>query len=252
MNRELRLTRAFVDLADTLGAEYDALDLFTRLGEHCLGLLAVDAVGVVMSDARGELRTMSSSAVDLGRLDLLQLQQDDGPSVDCFRSGEAVTADDLRIGTRWPEYTAGALAAGYVSVHVLPLRLDGGAIGAVALANRRSGVLPDADLVVAQGMSDVTALTLTHGPGEHARPYDLLTLLQAALSAKAAVELAKGLLSEYADVSFAAALDLLAGHASRKRLPMTVVARALAERVLTPAEVLEGSPSEALRGPPGG
>ncbi|WP_405734266.1 GAF and ANTAR domain-containing protein [Streptomyces sp. NBC_00028] len=242
MSRELRLTRAFVDLADTLSTHFDPLDLFTRFGEHCLGLLAVDGVGVLVSDSRGELRTMASSDAELGRLDLLQLEQDDGPSVDCFRTGEPVSADDLRSGNRWPAYTESALAAGYVSVHVVPLRLDGGAIGAVALANRESGVLPDADLVVAQGMSDIAALTLTHWPVPPTRPHDLLTSLQAAVSAKASVELAKGFLSEYAGVSFAEALGLLCRYAEKERRSVSAVARDLAEGRLTADEVLAGSP----------
>ncbi|WP_030665533.1 GAF and ANTAR domain-containing protein [Streptomyces cellulosae] len=245
MNRELRLIRAFVDLADTLGAHFDPIDLFTRLSAHCTGLLAVDAVGVMMADARGTLRAMTASADDLGRLDVFQVQQEQGPSVDCFRTGEPVTADDLREGVRWPDYTAHALEAGYVSVHVLPLRLDGQAIGAVSLANRHSDALPADDLVVAQGMSDVAALTLTHWPAEAKRPHDLLTSLQSAVSAKATVELAKGILSEHAGVSFTEALDLLRQYAEMQRLSLTAVARALAERTLSPDELLGGVPNRA-------
>ncbi|MDL5202734.1 GAF and ANTAR domain-containing protein [Streptomyces sp. ALI-76-A] len=245
MNRELQLIRAFVDLADTLGARFDPLDLFGRLSEHCTQLLAVDAVGVVMADARGTLRAMASSDDDLGRLDLLQVRQEQGPSVDCFRTGEPVTADDLRQGVRWPAYTAHALEAGYVSVHVLPLRLDGRAIGAVALANRHSDVLPAGDIVVAQGLSDIAALTLAHWPAEARRPHDLLTSLQAAVSAKASVELARGLLSEYAGISFTEALRLLRQYAEKEGLSVTAVARALSERTLAPEELLEGVPGRA-------
>lgn len=240
MTRELRLTRAFVDLADSLSDHFDPLDLFTRLGDHCTDLLAVDAVGVVMADSRGVLRTMASSAEELNRLDVLQVQQEEGPSVDCFRTGRPVAANDLRAGVRWPGYTAQALAAGYVSVHVLPLRLEGRAIGAVSLLNRLSDTLPAEDLAVAQGMSDVAALTLAHWPTAVRRPHDLLTSLQAAVSAKASVELAKGLLVEYAGVSFAEAMDLLRRYAERERRPVTTVARALAERTLDPGAVLEG------------
>jgi GAF domain-containing protein len=242
MNRELRLTRAFVDLADTLAARFDPLDLFARLAGHCTDLLSVDAVGVVMADARGVLRTMSASAEDLGRLDLFQVQRDEGPSVDCFHSGEPVTAEDLRRGARWPDYTAQALDAGYVSVHVLPLRLDGQAIGAVSLLNRYSHALPDEDIAVAQGMSDVAALTLVHWPAEPRRPHDLLTSLQAAVSAKASVELAKGLIAEYAGVSLTEAVDLVRHHARKKGQSLTAVARELAEGRLNPAELMQGLP----------
>ena len=245
MNRELRVTRAFVDLADTLTTRFDPLDLFARLGEHCTDLLAVDAVGVVMADARGALRNMTSSDDDLLLLDLFQAQQEEGPSVDCFRTGEVVAADDLREGGRWPGYTAHALEAGFVSVHVVPLRLDGRPIGAVSLLNRDSAVLPDEDLVVAQGMSDIAALTLTQWPSEARRPHDLLTSLQAAVSAKASVELAKGLLAESVGVSLTDALELLRRYAEKERRSLTAVARALAERSLDPGDLLEGRPDRA-------
>ncbi|MFF7948959.1 GAF and ANTAR domain-containing protein [Streptomyces griseorubiginosus] len=166
-------------------------------------------------------------------------------SVDCFRTGETVAADDLREGGRWPGWTAHALAAGYVSVHVVPLRLDGRPIGAVALLNRDSAVLPDADIVVAQGMSDIAALTLTQWPAEARRPHDLLTSLQAAVSAKSSVELAKGLLAESTGVSLTDAMDLLRRYAEKERRPLTAVARALAERSLRPEDLLEGEPRRA-------
>ncbi|MFF7279453.1 GAF and ANTAR domain-containing protein [Streptomyces griseorubiginosus] len=242
MNRELRLTRAFVDLADTLPASFDPLDLFARLGGHCTELLAVDAVGVVMADSRGALRNMVASDDDLLLLDLFQVQQEEGPSVDCFRTGEVVAADDLREGARWPRYTAQALEAGYVSVHVLPLRLEGRPIGAVSLLKREADALPTEDLAVAQGMSDVAALTLTHWPTEARRPHDLLTSLQAAVSAKASVELARGLLAEYAGISFSEALELLRRHAEQQGRSLTAVARALAERSLAPEDVVARQP----------
>lgn len=156
-----------------------------------------------------------------------------------------MAADDLRAGGRWPEYTELALAAGHRAMHVLPLRLDGRPIGAVAPANRRSGVLPAADLVVAQGMSDISALTLTHWPTAPERPHDLLTSLQAAVSAKATVELAKGLVAETADVSFSQAHELLRRYAEKQQLNLTTVARALAERRLAPRELLEQTPRRA-------
>ncbi|MGX4691088.1 GAF and ANTAR domain-containing protein [Streptomyces sp. JNUCC 63] len=240
MNRELRLTRAFVDLADTLGSRFDPLDLFDRLSGHCIALLAVDAA-VVVADARGDLRVMASSDDALGRLDLFQVERHRGPSVDCYRSGEPVAADDLRGDGRWPEYTDRALAAGYVSVHVLPLRLDGRAIGAVSLLRRDEAPLPAGDLIVAQGLCDIAALALARWPTEPKREHDLLTSLQAAVSAKATVELAKGLISQYAGISFAKALELLHEYAEKERRSLASVCRDLAEGKLTAAELLEES-----------
>jgi GAF domain-containing protein len=46
----------------------------------------------------------------------------------------------------------------YRSVHALPLRLRGEAIGALNLFHRQPGPLPDADLALAQALADVATI----------------------------------------------------------------------------------------------
>jgi hypothetical protein len=54
--RERLVSRAFVALADTLVDDYDIIDLLDRLVAHSVELLAADAAGIMLADARGELR----------------------------------------------------------------------------------------------------------------------------------------------------------------------------------------------------
>jgi hypothetical protein len=65
--REHLVTRAFVSLADTLVDEYDIIDLLDRLVGYSVELLAADAAGIVLADARGELRAVAASSEDGGR-----------------------------------------------------------------------------------------------------------------------------------------------------------------------------------------
>ncbi|MEU6812865.1 GAF and ANTAR domain-containing protein [Streptomyces sp. NPDC046831] len=241
-NREERLTRAFVDLADTLDDRFDPLDLFDRLSGYCVGLLAVDAAGAVMTDARGDLRVMASSEEPVAALDLFQAESHEGPSVDCCRTGLPVAGTDLATGTRWPGYARRALAAGYACVHAVPLRIDGRAIGALTLLGRPGTDLPAADLAVAQGLCDISALALAHWPTEPTREHDLLTSLQAAISAKATVELAKGLVGQYAGIPFTEALTLLRRFAEREGRSLTSAARDLAAGRLTLDRLLQQHP----------
>lgn len=56
MSRERQLTEAFVGLADTLGEDFDVVDLFDRLAGHCVTLTGADAAGIMISDGRGRSR----------------------------------------------------------------------------------------------------------------------------------------------------------------------------------------------------
>jgi GAF domain-containing protein len=124
MARETELADAFVDLADTLVSDYDVTDLLYRLIEHCVHLLDVAEAGLLLSDQRGSLHVMACSDERARLLELFQLQADEGPCLDCFRTGEPVAVGDLREAVaRWPRFAPAAIGEGYAAVHALPMRL---------------------------------------------------------------------------------------------------------------------------------
>ena len=85
-DREQRVSRAFVALADTLVDEYDIIDLLDRLVGHSVNLLAADAAGLMLGDARHHLRVVAASSDDAHTMDLLQLQSDEGPCPQCYQT----------------------------------------------------------------------------------------------------------------------------------------------------------------------
>src|SRR3954454_7212410 len=105
--REELVSRAFVSLADTLVDEFDIIDLLDRLVGFCVQLLPADAAGIVLGDARQELRAVAASDEAAHVMELLQLQNDEGPCLDCFQSAESVSVDDLAgAAGRWPVFVA--------------------------------------------------------------------------------------------------------------------------------------------------
>ena len=50
-------------------------------------LLSADAAGIVLGDARRELRAVAASDEAAHVMELLQLQSDEGPCLDCFQTG---------------------------------------------------------------------------------------------------------------------------------------------------------------------
>src|SRR5580692_670925 len=61
MNQEL-LTDTFVDLADTLVADFDVIDFLHLLSDRAVELLGASAAGVMLADPRGQLRLVAASS----------------------------------------------------------------------------------------------------------------------------------------------------------------------------------------------
>src|SRR6266436_5322345 len=134
MTREAEVVRSLVEMADTLVDDYDVVDLLTGVADRCVTLLGVSAAGVMLASPAGSLGLVASSSEAMRLLELFELQEQEGPCLDAFRTGEPVEQQDLRAGTgRWPSLSAAAVQAGFVSVLALPLRWRDATLGALNL-----------------------------------------------------------------------------------------------------------------------
>ena len=91
------LSDTFVELTDTMVADFDIIDFLHVLTTRSVELLDVSAAGLLLADPRGELRVVAASSEAARLLEQLQVQLGQGPCLDCFRSGRAVTATDLAV-----------------------------------------------------------------------------------------------------------------------------------------------------------
>jgi hypothetical protein len=123
LSREQELANTFVMLADSLVEDYDIVDLLDRLAAACVRLLDVAAAGLLLNDQHGHLAVVASSSEETRLLEIFQLQNDEGPCLECVRTGAAVVSGDLNADrVRWPLFASFALEAGFRSVAALPLR----------------------------------------------------------------------------------------------------------------------------------
>jgi hypothetical protein len=91
--------RAGVSLAD----EFDVVDLLQTLTERCVELVDTDAAGLMLVDQRGNLRLVACTHESARLLELFELQQQEGPCLDCFASGQVIANIDLATAAdRWP------------------------------------------------------------------------------------------------------------------------------------------------------
>ncbi|MGW1341518.1 GAF and ANTAR domain-containing protein [Kribbella sp. NPDC002412] len=220
MSREHRITEVFIELADTLVDEFDVVDFLRTLAEVSVELLDVDAAGLMLADQNGVLRVMASSDDQVELLELFELQQNEGPCPECFRTGAPVVNTDL---ARWPEFAAAAAAGGYASAHAIPLRLRRQVIGALNLFRTSTEQLGAEDIALAQALSDIATIGLLH-ERRHREQQLLAGQLHDALTSRVLIEQAKGMLAERAGLSPAAAFAAMRSYARETGQKLSVVA----------------------------
>ncbi|MBB4934367.1 GAF domain-containing protein [Lipingzhangella halophila] len=236
--RESRLLGTFVEVAATLVDDYDVSEVLHRLAGHCVELLDASTAGILLADQRGNLQVLASSTEQTRRLELFQLQADEGPCLEAFRTGATLTVADLAGATqRWPTFVPHAREAGVAAVHAVPLRLRQETIGTLNLFNQHPGTLGEADAQVAQALADFATTGILQ---ERAiRRGEVLTeQLQAALDSRIAVEQAKGVLAQAGNLDMDQAFHALRAYARDHNARLHEVAQRLAGARLDPRDVL--------------
>jgi GAF domain-containing protein len=237
MARESFLVSTLVELADNLVDDYDVIELLTTLSDRCVQAVDVDAAGVMLGGAGGELQFVASSSESMRILELFQIQTDEGPCVDCFHSGEPIINRELTDhDERWPRFSPRAMELGFRAVHSVPMRLRGRTIGALNLFRTHQGLLDDEDVTVAQGFADVATIAiLQHQSSMNASA--LNEQLNNALNSRITIEQAKGMVRQSTNCAMDDAFARLRAHARNHNLGLTVVAIAVVGGELAPADL---------------
>jgi GAF domain-containing protein len=234
MTREADVVRSLMEMAGTLVEDYDVVDLLTGLADRCVDLLGVSAAGVMLASPAGSLGLVASSSEAMRLLELFELQAQEGPCLDAFRTGEPVGHENLAAGSgRWPSFSAAALQAGFGSASALPLRLREVTLGAMNLLSVTRAPMDEADVIVARALADLATLSIVQHRAS-AEAQRLNEQLSAALTSRAAIEQAKGVISERAGVGMAEAFSRLLSYARNSNQRLTDVAEAAVNGTLDP------------------
>lgn len=217
---EQALMTALVDLADTMVADYDVVDLMHRLTSHCVTLLPVTAAGVLLTDEHGTLRLVASSNEQARLVELFELETSQaGPCIEAFHTSSPVMTVDLDAdGERWPEFATETRRQGFQAVFALPMRLREMTIGALNLFGATPAPLSDTNLRLGQALADVATIGILQQRAL-ARSETVVEQLQGALNSRISIEQAKGVLATLGgigvDAAFLALRDYARSHNMR-------------------------------------
>jgi len=224
-----RLTNTLVELADTLVDDFDVIDLLTLLVDRCVEILDIRAAGLMLASPAGDLRMAASSSETMRLVELFEIQAQEGPCLDCYRSARAVVNDDLASDDgRWPSFSPVAVDAGFRSAHALPLRLRGKVVGALNLFGDAARALSVDDHHAGQALADMATISILQDRASIEAQL-INAQLNRALASRIAIEQAKGVLAERAGISVEDAFERLRGYARGNNLLLAEVARSVVE-----------------------
>ncbi len=224
--RQTLTATTFVEIVDTLVGDFDVIDVLTSLTSRCIELLDAAAAGILLADADGHLRVVGASNEQIRLLELFQVQNDEGPCLDCYRSASVVVHSDFDIPSPWPLFAAECTEAGFASVCAVPLRVASHTLGCLNMFMSEPWGLTDPDMALAQALADVASIAIVQDQATR----DAIVReghLQHALTSRIAIEQAKGMIAEHNHVDMDEAFARLRAYSRNHNRRLTEVAEAV-------------------------
>lgn len=237
MSREAKVNEAFVAMADALMNDYDVVDLLSTLLGACAEVLEVDAGGILLADAAGELELIASTSEEAELVETIIIAAGAGPCIDCYVTGAPVSVPDINaVADKWPRFHKTALEQGFLSTFAVPMRLRDDVIGVMNLLSSGLGELTPTDQRIAQSLADIAVLGILH-ERNFRNPVAIKEQLHLALDTRILIEQAKGVIAQGASFSMTDAFNSLRDYARAHDLTLRAVAEATVNRQLAAAEI---------------
>lgn len=226
IDRQALTATTFVEIVDTLVDDFDVIDVLTQLTSRSVELLQAAASGILLADANGQLRVIGASTEEVGLLELFQIQNDEGPCLDCYRTGAIVFDASLNADSAWPRFADESVRSGFPSVCAVPLRLRSLVLGCLNLFMSEPIQLSDAEILLAQALADVASIAIVQDQATR----DAAIReghLQLALTSRISIEQAKGMIAERSGVDMDEAFKRLRSYARSNNRLLTELAQSI-------------------------
>jgi transcriptional regulator with GAF, ATPase, and Fis domain len=225
------VTRALEALADALSDEQDFQVVLDQACQQVIQAVpGVDMASVTMvRDGRAE--TLAATDSRIISLDVDQYRAGEGPSLQAVMTGELVRIEVDRAQDRWPVFTEAARQAGIGSFLSAPLPIDREFTGSVnCYGLQRHGFRQlDAQLLALYTTAVKAALRSVR---RYHQARDLTEHLRSALTSRAVIDQAKGVLMAVHSIDADTAFALLVGQSQRENVKLRDLAARLVAAVV--------------------
>jgi transcriptional regulator with GAF, ATPase, and Fis domain len=201
----------------------------------CHAVPGVDEASITLVSG-DEPHTASATAAVVGELDGDQYRLGDGPCLEAVRSGKIVRTSVTDATERWPSFASGAREAGFGSFLAAPLVADEQYSGAVNCYGRQDDGFEaiEAQLLELYTAAVEAVFRVYH---RYVQARETAAHLQTALTSRAVIDQAKGMLMAIRRIGADDAFALLVDQSQRENVKLREVAERFVERVLSSGAV---------------
>ena len=225
--------RTISEFTGKLLNHYEVTDVLGDLAERLTRLFALAGSGVTVG-LDGRLQVAVTVPPELAPLEKYQEDNQDGPCVEAYRTGEVVAIGDLATAEpRWVGYQAVAAEVGMRSVVGVPMKLGEMTFGALNMYQAAPRQWDQDELAAAEVLANMATAYLVNA-SSYNKQSQLSEQLQQALDSRVVIEQAKGVLAEAYGTDVDAAFELIRRHARNHNVKVRDVATAVVRLGLRP------------------
>lgn len=225
-------------------SEQSLQESLQRVAELSLrAVYGADGAGVTWVDSEKPF-TVIAAGDFVRRIDEIQYTLDEGPCLEAYRTQRMVLTENLELERRWSRFTPAALGHGLRGLVAAPLTVHGARLGALNIYALQADVLDESSIETALLFAEQASIVLANAEA-FTRAQATAVSLGEALTSRAMIDMAKGIIMARERCSSAAAFDRLRemSQASQQKL------RAVAQQLVDELEVA-GGPAPAPRSGP--
>jgi GAF domain-containing protein len=223
------LTEGIAELSRVLVNEEALDDTLHRVADlACRNIGGADLAGVtLLRDGKPTTAVFTDPASP--EMDSAQYDTGVGPCLDAWRHQQVFRIDSTADDGQWPAFSQAAADHGIQSTISLPLAVRGNGIGALNLYSKQPAAFSDEDEQVGSLFADQASVALTNAQ-LYDSAYRLTQQLQEALTSRAVIDQAKGILMGQRGVGVDEAFTILRTTSQRENRKLRDIAQELVDR----------------------